>query len=677
MPWVKKAAEYRDRLYPGTKLGRITLWSGGLSLLLFFLSLNGWAEFFAVVFTFGVLWFSFGWAWRHVMWRLRHRLIVTYIFIGVIPIALLLAMAGIVGYLFAGQFAAYIVTSDLQATLRHLDAANEGLAKQLSVLERSGKLNEQTAGQLTSVSDQSFPQRTVAVWRGGKGFLLSTGGALLGSPPGKVRDFIEERFSGLVLDDDGLHLRAVKREEGGFTVISDVPITPELLQPATSLLGSVTLISLSGGSRVNAGNVPVPVNRFDRAMIYYTLFSAIDWETGKTRTGEIGVVTRPSMLYGALFATLGSRAVLLRRALLGIVIFFGLIEIVALAIGVRLSRGMTLSVAELYRATEHVEGGDLTHRIRIRGRDQMAVLGQSFNSMTESLAKLLAEQKEKQRLENELAIGHEVQGSLFPQNFRGLPSLEVYGVCRPARSVSGDYYDFISLGADRLVLAVGDISGKGISAALLMASVHAFVRAYSLEPLRASSAGAPAGSSMGSAQLGDPAMYYRGDGSTQSQLAPGTLMATLNYQLFRSTPPEKYATMFLGCYDGAARELKYCNAGHLPPIILREDGSVCRLETSGTVVGLFDRAAYEESTIAMQTGDIFLAFSDGVTEPERESVEFGEERLIELIRKLQRRPLAEIGDAITGSVADWIGVAEQPDDVTVVLARALAPPELS
>jgi phosphoserine phosphatase RsbU/P len=165
-------------------------------------------------------------------------------------------------------------------------------------------------------------------------------------------------------------------------------------------------------------------------------------------------------------------------------------------------------------------------------------------------------------------------------------------------------------------------------------------------------------------------MYYRGDGITQSQLAPGMLMTTLNYQLFRSTPPEKYATMFLGCYDATVRELQYCNAGHLPPIMLRGNGGVSRLETSGTVVGLFDGATYDESTIAMQPGDIFVAFSDGVTEPENESGEFGEERLIELIQEHRNQPLSRIGDVITGSVADWIGSAEQPDDVTVVLARA-------
>ena len=190
------------------------------------------------------------------------------------------------------------------------------------------------------------------------------------------------------------------------------------------------------------------------------------------------------MLYATLFGALGDKAGIFRDLLIVIAIFFGVIELIALFIGVRLTRSMTKSVSELYKATEHINRGELRHRIQVRTHDQMAALEQSFNSMTQSLSNLIAEQKEKQRMESELAIAHEVQELLFPADFSGLPSLEVHGVCRPARTVSGDYYDFIPLSEHRLMLAVGDISGKGISAALLMATVHAFVRAYSFEPER-------------------------------------------------------------------------------------------------------------------------------------------------------------------------------------------------
>jgi sigma-B regulation protein RsbU (phosphoserine phosphatase) len=668
-------------LLPATKWGRATSWLGILSLLLWTDTLlgeklGGWATFITLVFAFCGLVLGFRVGFRPLLWRLRNRLIVTYLFIGVMPILLLLGMGGLAGYLFAGQFATYVATSDFSSELLHLQAANDALAAQLIPLENNGKLSEQIAGELTRASDERFPRRTVTVWRGDKGFVLSTGGGLLQTRPEKLPGFVSGDFSGFVVDQDELHLRAAKLQHIGdrvLSVISDIPITPELLQPTAARLGTVTLLpspdsKTSAHNVVDAGLVPTRSRWFDFVLRAGTLFDVVDWQTGKKQDGGIWVVTRPSMLYSTLFATLGDKFLIVRDILFAIAVFFGLIEIVALYIGIRLSRSMTASVAELYRATVHVNQGDLTHRIQLQGRDQMAALGMSFNSMTGSLAKLIEEQKEKQRLENELSIAYEVQELLFPRQVTDLPSLQVHGVCVPARTVSGDYYDFIPLGSDRLVLAVGDISGKGISAALLMATVHAFVRAYSLEPEMALM---PASLGYGSQE--DPRMYYRGDGSTESQVAPAMLMTTLNYQLYRSTPAAKYATMFLGLYDAKARVLTYCNAGHLPPIILRANGEVFRLAVNGTVVGLFDGVSYDESTLVMQTGDIFVAYSDGVSEPENEFGEFGEERLVELIQEHRHKPLARITEIVAGAVADWIGNVEQPDDITIVLARCTGP----
>ena len=681
-------------LRPRTKWGRVTLWSGGLSVLVYllgWLSSSGssakpgaWAKFFALVFAFCVLWRTLRWAKRRFMWRLRHRLIVTYFFIGVIPVVLLLAMTALSGHLFAGQFATYAAISNLQAALQYLETPNDALAAQLTTMDRSGKPDKKIAGEFFYISGVNFPQRTVTVWKGDDGFLLSTSGALIKAHPAKVPDVIKGDFRGFVLDGGFLHLRAVRRfvKDGQrITVITDAPITPGLLQSVNSRLGAVSLIPPDNSDvegshqllftrktpgRVDTESIAPSTNRLDTAIQFYTLFDTLDWKTGKPQTCAIGVTTRPSLLYGVLFSTLGDKAKILKYFLLVISLLFGLFELIALYIGIRLSRSMTRAVAELYRATEHINRGDLTHRIRVRGSDQLAVLEQSFNSMSESLVKLLAEQKRMQQMESELAIAREVQNVLFPRELPELASLEVYGICHPARSVSGDYYDFIPLSSDKLVMAVGDISGKGISAALLMATAHAFVRAYSLPWDRVST---PA--EAGAARRIDAGRsnYFWEDGVVASRPSVGMLMSTLNHQLFRCTAPEKYATMFLGCYDEAARELTYCNAGHLPPILLGKNGSISRLDTSGTVVGLFDHETYSESTIIMQPGDLIVAYSDGVTEPENESGEFGEERLIALLKEHRHRPLSEIGNAIASSVADWIGDAEQPDDVTVVLAR--------
>ncbi|MGC2110173.1 MAG: SpoIIE family protein phosphatase [Candidatus Korobacteraceae bacterium] len=725
----------RRTLRPKTKLGRVTLWFGCLALILEVsrqitrspagTMLSGWTSFIAYVFVLFALLLGVRWLRKVLMWRLRNRLIVTYIFIGVIPVILLIAMAGLAGWLFAGQFATYVAMSDLQSELQHLEATNKSLATQFRTLAHEGKLNEQLAAEIASASDENFRHRSVSVWDGEGGFVLSEPGRAAIPKPIAASPAVKGDFAGFVLDGKRMQLRVVKRVEEGphrLTVISNLPITPELLREATTELGSVSLFSpdfqvgapkpseaaaargskrgaesnlpdsssqpasnedhfttklggstlsvnldqrdAKGPTRIDAGTLPPPSNALDIHIPFGTRFNVIDWNTGTPLSGLIVVDTRPSLLYGTLFASLGEKAGIFRDVLIGIAIFFGIIELIALFIGARLTRSMTRSVGELYHATQYVNRGEFAHRIQVRSRDQMAALEQSFNSMTQSLSNLMAEQKEKHRLEGELAIAHEVQTLLFPADLSGLPSLEVHGVCRPARTVSGDYYDFIPLREDRLMLAVGDISGKGISAALLMATVHAFVRAYSLEPEQTLASVALGAGLSGSNALALPI------GNGDSELSPAQLMATLNYQLFRSTPPEKYATMFLGCYDAMARSLTYSNAGHLPPLLMCGDGSLTRLETSGTVVGLFDGITYDESTVGMEPGDIFVAYSDGITEPENEFGEFGEERLIDLIRQHRDQPLVRISEAVTGAVQDWIAGGEQPDDVTLVLARA-------
>jgi sigma-B regulation protein RsbU (phosphoserine phosphatase) len=153
-------------------------------------------------------------------------------------------------------------------------------------------------------------------------------------------------------------------------------------------------------------------------------------------------------------------------------------------------------------------------------------------------------------------------------------------------------------------------------------------------------------------------------------VSPGAQLSLLNHQLYESTPPEKYATLFLGIYDGRAHRLTYSNGGHLPPILIGRDGGIRRLDAGGTVVGLFDNMNYEEGSVDMSPGEIFLAYSDGVTEPENDFGEFGEERLVDIVRENRELPLAQISQIVTQAVDDWIGDKEQPDDVTLVLARA-------
>ncbi len=270
-------------------------------------------------------------------------------------------------------------------------------------------------------------------------------------------------------------------------------------------------------SRLHRRRVAGRRQTFDREIAFATPLSVVDWTTGaQKKTGALlRVLTRPSVLYTRLFATLGDFATGVEYSLFFAAVVFAIIEVLALLIGTRLTRTVTGAVAQLYNATAHINRGDFSHRISVKSSDQLATLANSFNSMTASIENLIEEQKEKQRLQNELTIAQEVQEQLFPQHISQLASLEVYGFCRPARTVSGDYYDFLTVDSDKLILAVGDVSGKGISAALLMATIHSAVRAYSLEgmpslrePVGAGAAAGPAwcSSSLNGAELSSGAM---------------------------------------------------------------------------------------------------------------------------------------------------------------------------
>jgi sigma-B regulation protein RsbU (phosphoserine phosphatase) len=412
------------------------------------------------------------------------------------------------------------------------------------------------------------------------------------------------------------------------------------------------------------GALPSSTGMMDREITFGTFLPVVNWKTGERSRGAlIKVRTLPSVLYSHLFAALGDIARGVEYILLAILIFFAVIELIALIIGTRMTRTVTGAVAQLYNATRNVDRGDFSHRIPVNSSDQLAQLSLSFNSMTESIEKLIQEQKEKQRLEGELAIAQEVQAQLFPRQVSELESLEVHGFCRPARTVSGDYYDFLTASSHKLILAVGDISGKGISAALLMATIHSAVRAYSVESLPQMREPVAVGAVAGAGRI--MAAWPEG-----IEVSPGALLGLLNHQLYESTPPEKYATLFLGIYDGRSHRLTYSNGGHLPPLLIGEDGTLRRLDCGGTVVGLFDNMTYEEGSVEMHPGEIFVAYSDGVTEPENEFGEFGEARLIEIVTENRHLPLVQISQSVTSAVDDWIGDNEQPDDITLVLARA-------
>jgi len=241
----------------------------------------------------------------------------------------------------------------------------------------------------------------------------------------------------------------------------------------------------------------------------------------------------------------------------------------------------------------------------------------------------------ERRLAYELDVARQVQSNLFPHRFPPCSSLEYAGICKQARHVGGDYYDFLSLGPERIGLVVGDVAGKGIAAALLMANLQAHLRSHC------------------AIALDDPAR----------------LLCSVNQLFLENTAPSVYATLFFGEYDGNLRRLRYVNCGHLPGFLLRNNQTVERLSSTSTVLGLFKKwdCSMEESQL--EAGDILLLYTDGVTECFSETGdEFGEDGLLQSMKRHAGLRPRDILEAVMADVCQF-GSIEQHDDITLMIAR--------
>ena len=241
--------------------------------------------------------------------------------------------------------------------------------------------------------------------------------------------------------------------------------------------------------------------------------------------------------------------------------------------------------------------------------------------------------KTKRRVATELEIARNVQQKLFPHQTRHLATIDYAGQCMPAREVSGDYYDFLDAGDGAIGFVLADVSGKGVAAALLMANLQACFRSQSREAL----------------------------------MQPASILRTVNKLFHESTSPEHFATLFFGTYDDRSRRLRYVNCGHVPPFLMRTTGEVNRLEPTATVLGVFNNWTCEERTVDLNSGDMLVMFTDGVTEAGVENDrEFGEDGLLATIRTNQDKNAEQLVTGIISAVE-----SETHDDVTVVAVRAV------
>ncbi|MBM3790064.1 MAG: PP2C family protein-serine/threonine phosphatase, partial [Acidobacteria bacterium] len=454
-----------------------------------------------------------------------------------------------------------------------------------------------------------------------------------------------------------------------FTIESSVPFDGYLLDRLKAATGQDLLLAdiiLSSGLSVmlqdtNALRESILASTFDgeepqqsvSRPVWSILLYPVSWVAGVEKdqiaSQVLFVELSTSKLAQNLFRSEGNVGATILAVLRIVVGFFLVVEIVSLLIGVLLTKSITGAVHGLYRGTEFVRRGDFSHRIVVKSEDQLGALARSFNQMTEYVQALVKERVQKERLERELEIAKEVQEQLFPRRAPRLQRMELTGLCLPARVVSGDYYDFLQFDEHVIGLALGDICGKGISAALLMANLQATLRSNVIH--------------LASRQGDALTSALRADNSVSR------IVGILNQQIYHYTSANKFASLFYAVWDDARAALTYCNAGHNPPLFFSDHG-YARLETGGTVVGIFPDADYEQETIQLKAGDLILAYTDGIVESVNEyGEEFGEERLIRIIRQNRHRRAAEVQKALVDQVLDWTYEQERDDDMTLIIGR--------
>ena len=598
-----------------------------------------------------------GWWRTRLLWSLRNRLIVAYLFIAAVPILSIVTLAVLAARILYSQLGAYLLYEDIHQRISMLADISEHIAIAHQTLPPSVTDQESErvlAAQSHAVHDRELP---------GLGIRFSNDQTLARKiiPAGK------RAFAGLLQEGDALAvvgMRVIPDRKGERVVTLRVPVTPDFLSTVAPDLGAIQLNLMErdpgiakSGLRYTSGDTQYVVARpivaqnrtLQKAMFWIdspvdvvsrldSVYVGPDGKVEPIRPVFAASTARPSRLNGRIFTSLGELRDSYFIFFILLAIVFVLVETAAFATGFVLTRRITRAVADLYRGTQYVQAMDFSHRVQIERRDQLGELGESFNRMTSSISQLIEEENKRRRLENEISIAREVQNQLFPSSLPSVPGVEIEAICKAARSVSGDYYDFIQLSPTHIAIAIADISGKGISAALLMASLQAALRSQMLT-----------------------------EGSERLSMAE--LVSRLNKHLVRNTGDDRFATFFIATYDSATRTLRYTNAGHLPAFLICKSGSE-KLDIGGMVLGVVEDYVYEEGSLTVSPDSLLIGYSDGLIEPENVyGEEFGIRRLEEAAIHMQGAAPLMVAESLMAAAEEWAGTPEQADDMTVIVAR--------
>jgi sigma-B regulation protein RsbU (phosphoserine phosphatase) len=662
------------------------------------------------------------WVTENLLWRVRRRLIVTYLLIGALPFLLVLVLVTLILLAVAWQSSVNLVGRQLDGYFEQSQAAARALSRDLNGLDpeslQPGRKHDEFRGQLQESADSLapvFPDLTLSVRleRDDKSKVTVRGRSSERGVPNRssivslasnsaLPEWLLTRlggggeFHGLIVEENAQRERRVfvrhviKLAQPASAVFQlSYPLAEDLcehlrhtteldVKPATASFPLMMTASgpqpdterlekMGGGAQT--GGVPI--------------FKQItEWRTGETMENEALKVDAsfilPSRIYNRV-QQFKSGSAFGSAVVMGVgvsIAFFLLMALMAVVSAIVLTRSITGAVHNLYQGTKRVEAGDFDHEIPIAGNDQLGDLSRSFNQMAGSIRELLHVSAEKRRLDQEMEFAAAVQARLFPRTIPNSEKLDIVkGVCIPARSVSGDYYDLIDVTPGVIAVVVADVCGKGVSAALMMANLQANLRGQVQTKRDAFDYrfGLAARS-----ELGDGAFQPGGSGSSYLHTAPHSvkrIVERINHQVAESVMDASYITLFYAEYDEMHSTLRYSNAGHNPPLVVRAGGSgvnysVEKLDCGGTVLGLFRDAVFEEAELKLESGDLLVAFTDGVIEAhDPRGEEFGEDRLIDTLLKHRHQPAAQIQSRILQTVEDWTADAEQEDDVTLVILK--------
>lgn len=628
------------------------------------------------------------------LWRVRRKLTLSYIFIGFVPILLIVVFFLLCGLLVFFNVSSYLVQTRVNALVDETRFLAEATAIELAQAPDDPTFDEVLTRRQEASSARyhgasivvvptmrtcgpanSPPGRTVSRP------LMSGAWAHL-DPPTLLPNWVMcDGYAGLIayqappmgapairespLWRTHLAVRAVAFPADAiprYAVIVDVPVTAATglqIQNETGIeLGDISTLGMTATDVVPVTGRAIEEDSSGPArrepLSWMTFLDYTDWITGRMGNVVIAIGLNVPDIYRRISATpltqIGNYSVgqLLLIMLMVVAALFVVIQTVAYVMGLKLARSITGAVHELASGTEHVRRGDFSHRIMVNSADQLGDLAESFNSMTASVEDLLREKAEKERLEQELRIARQIQMSLLPQGPLKLDGLSVTAHCEPAREVGGDYYDYFALGDKRVGIIIADVAGKGTSAALYMAELKGLM--LSLSQLHAS---------------------------------PRELLIRANRIIAQHLDARSFITMTYAVVDLCARTLTYARAGHCPLMYLeggRGTGDRNRRVQvqvpDGLVLGLkidngerFD-SLLEEVTLRLGVGDVVLLFTDGVTEAMNAAGEpFGEERLAEFVGEHGDLPFEELRERIVREVRVFVGDTGLQDDLTLVLLK--------